>query len=171
MPGGDLFADDDVFLQAQQRIDLALDCGFGQHARSLLERRGGQERFGCQCSLRNAQQRTLRLRGDLALLDRLAVRLIEAEDVDERARQQVGVVRFLDLDLAQHLADDNLNVLVRDFYALTAVGGLDFLDDVVLNCLHAQNAQQIVRVDRAFDHLVAGGNVYRRLRRAVWSHS
>src|SRR5579885_1966371 len=40
-PGRDESANDDVLFQAAQVIDLAIDAGFGEHARSLLERRGG----------------------------------------------------------------------------------------------------------------------------------
>src|SRR5215475_6198674 len=32
-------ADDDVLLEAFERVDLAVDRGFGEHARGLLERR------------------------------------------------------------------------------------------------------------------------------------
>ncbi len=63
---------------------------------------------------------------------RPSVGLIEAEDVHQRAGQQVGVVGLLDLDLAQHLTHDDLDVLVGDFDTLTAVDRLDFLDEVVL---------------------------------------
>src|SRR5215472_13453674 len=44
--GRDQAPDDDVFFQAAQVIDLAVDAGFGEHARGLLERRGGDERIG-----------------------------------------------------------------------------------------------------------------------------
>ena len=54
--GGDLLADDDVFLQAQQRVGLALDGCFGQHAGGLLEGGRGQEALGGQGGLGDAQQ-------------------------------------------------------------------------------------------------------------------
>ena len=44
--GGNRLTDDDVLLQAQQRIHLALDGGFGEHASGLLEGGGGEEGFG-----------------------------------------------------------------------------------------------------------------------------
>ena len=37
---GDLLADDDIFLQAQQRVGLAFYGRFGQHAGGLLVARG-----------------------------------------------------------------------------------------------------------------------------------
>src|SRR5579872_5351274 len=36
-PGWDQAADDDVLLEAVERVRLAADCGFGEHARRLLE--------------------------------------------------------------------------------------------------------------------------------------
>ena len=75
------------------------------------------------------------------------------------------------LDLAQHLAHDDLDVLVGDFHALTAVDGLNFLHQVVLHGLHAQNAQQIVGVDGAFDQLVAGLHVLAVLHLQAWRRS
>src|SRR5579871_6279868 len=41
--GRDEASDDDVLFQAAQVIDLAVDAGFGEHSRGLLERRGGDE--------------------------------------------------------------------------------------------------------------------------------
>ena len=43
---GDQLTDNDVLLQAGQRIDLALDGGFRQHAGGLLEGCGRQEASG-----------------------------------------------------------------------------------------------------------------------------
>ena len=43
------------------------------------------------------------------------------EDVDQAAGQHIGVARVLDLDLAEHLADDDLDVLIGDIDALQAV--------------------------------------------------
>ena len=46
--GGDELTDDDVLLQAGQRVDLALDGGLGQDTGGLLEGRSGQEGVGSQ---------------------------------------------------------------------------------------------------------------------------
>ena len=75
------------------------------------------------------------------------VLLLEVEDIHHRAGQQAGVARVLDANLAQHLTDDDLDVLVADADALEAVNHQNFLEQVFLNGLHAENAQQIVRVD------------------------
>ena len=46
-----------------------------------------------------------------------------------------GVAGLGDLHLAQHLADDDLDVLVVDFHALEAVNFLHFVDQVLLERL------------------------------------
>ena len=56
---GDQLTNDDVLLQAGQRVDLALDGSFGQHAGGLLEGCSGQEGVVCQSSLGDAQQHLL----------------------------------------------------------------------------------------------------------------
>src|SRR5690606_35049099 len=50
-PGGNQAPDDHVLLQAPQGIDLAVDGGFGQHPRGLLEGRRGDERVRGQRGL------------------------------------------------------------------------------------------------------------------------
>ena len=54
--GGDELTDDDVLLQAGQRVDLALDGGFGQDTGGLLEGCSGQEGVGSQTGLGDAKQ-------------------------------------------------------------------------------------------------------------------
>src|ERR1044071_742057 len=49
--GRDQAADDDVLLEAVERVDLAVDRGLGEHARGLLERRRRDERAGLQARL------------------------------------------------------------------------------------------------------------------------
>ena len=47
-----------------------------------------------------------------------SVLLLEHDLVDELAGQELGVARVLDAHLLQHLADDQLDVLVVDVHAL-----------------------------------------------------
>ncbi len=76
--------------------------------------------------------------------------------------QQLGVAGVLDADLAHHLADDDLNVLVVDVDALLTVDLLDLLDEVVAHALAAElvvvdtaDAEDVVRVERACGELLA----------------
>src|SRR6185437_12733413 len=66
------------------------------------------------------------------------------------------VADLLDLDPAEHLANDGLDVLVRDGDALQAVDLLNFVDEVLLQRALAENFQNVVRVARAVDQSIAG---------------
>ena len=77
------------------------------------------------------------------------------------ARQQRRVAAFDDLHLAQHRANDNLDVLVVDVDALRAVDLLHFLNEIVLQRSLALDAQNVVRVERAFVELLARLDVLR----------
>ena len=62
----------------------------------------------------------------------LGVLALELEAVDELAGQQAGVAGGVDRHAAEHLADDDLDVLVVDGHALGLVDLLDLLDEVHL---------------------------------------
>ena len=96
----------------------AVDRGLGQHARRLLEGGGGEERRRVQRGLGHAQQHRLGRGGLAALGDDAVVDLLEVELVDELERQLLRVARLIDAHLAQHLANDDLDVLVVDRHAL-----------------------------------------------------
>src|SRR5882672_10740198 len=138
--------DDDVFLQAAQVVLEAAHRGFGQHARGLLEGSRRDERLGGQRSLRDAEQHGLQARRLLAtargpIVDRHRPRAIELF-----AAQQRGITDAQDLGLAQHLADDHLDVLVIDLHALQPVNVLDLAHQVVGERLDALQAQDVVRI-------------------------
>ena len=77
-----------------------------------------------------------------------AVDLAELVTVDELARQVVRVALLVHADLLEHLADDDLDVLVVDVHALGLVDLLDLADQVLLGLRPAADRQQLVRVQR-----------------------
>src|SRR5437763_212767 len=109
----DELPDDDVLLQAEQPVDLALDRRVGEHLRRLLEGGGGEERLRRERRLRDPENQRLegRLLALLLALGDARVLALEDDLVDELPRQQVGVARILDAHLLQHLPDDQLDVL------------------------------------------------------------
>ena len=70
-------------------------------------------------------------------------------------QRNVRVARFGDAHLAQHLADDDFDVLVVDRHALQAINFLHFVDQVLLQFLRAADVENFVRVNRAFGQLLA----------------
>ena len=69
-----------------------------------------------------------------------ALTLSELVAVDELAGQVVRVALLVDADLLQHLAHDQLDVLVVDVHALRLVDLLDLLDEVLLGLGPARGA-------------------------------
>ena len=136
-------------LRPDEPVLGAVDGGLGQHAGGLLEGGRREEAAGVERRLGDAQQHGLR-GGRLAALGQdLVVDLLELELVDELEGQLLGVARLVDAHLAQHLPDDDLDVLVVDGHALAAVHALDLLDEVALDRLPAAGLEVFLRVDGA----------------------
>ena len=95
---------------------------------------------------------------DLDAAHELLVDAAELELVDDRAGQEPGVADALDPHLAEHLGDDDLQVLVVDLDALGAVDVLDLAEQVPLDGLLARDPEDVVRDQRAFDQRVAGAD-------------
>src|ERR1700745_3866889 len=112
------------------------------------------------------------------------VDLLEPGPLDQLAGQQLGVAGFEHVHPLQHLPDDDLDVLVVDRDTLRPVHLLHLMHEVQLDRPAAEDAQHLVRVDRARDELLADGHVaavadqkpgthrdlVRRLFRAVVGH-
>src|SRR3569833_3551145 len=79
--------------------------------------------------------------------------------VDLFALEQAGVAGVGHFDFAQHLANDDLDVLVVDLHALQTVDVLHLVDDVVRERLDAQQTQDVVGVRRAVDDDLAALDV------------
>ena len=78
--------------------------------------------------------------------------LMQERDIDERMIHAV----FLDFYSLQHLAYNNLHMLIADFYTLQAVNSLYLLNHVVLYASQTLDFQNIVRVYATFGDFVTG---------------
>ena len=146
---------DDVFLEAAQMIDLAQRGRFGENAGRVLERGRGDEAVGFERGLGDAEQARAASAGLPPFLDDLLVFLFEIELVDLIAPEERGVARIGDLHLAQHLAHDDLDVLVVNLHALQAINFLHFVDQVLLQILRSADLENFVRNNRTFGQLLA----------------
>ena len=77
--------------------------------------------------------------------------VLALEDVllDLLVDEEVRVAHVLDAHAAEHLANDDLDVLVVDGDALQAVNLLDLVDEIRRQLLLALHAEDVVRVRRA----------------------
>src|SRR5450432_3596759 len=116
--GRDEASDDDVLFQTAQVVDLAVDAGFGEHARGLLERRRGNERVGGERRFRDAEEQRASGSRLAAFLDHALVLFAERELVELFLEQESRIAQVVDLHPAHHLADNHFNVLVADVDAL-----------------------------------------------------
>src|SRR5215216_6131908 len=69
-------------------------------------------------------------------------------------RKQLGVTRFDHRDPAQHLPDDDLDVLVVDRRTLGPVDRLHLVHQVLLHPTDAEHPQHVVRVGRSGGQLL-----------------
>ena len=159
---GDQLTNDDVLLQAGQRVDLALDGSFGQHAGGLLEGCSGQEGVVCQSSLGDAQQHLLVLDQLQALftsvdaLLQIGVDALHFQTACQCTADQVGRTGISHAHLAAHLTDDDFDMLIVDLNALQTVDLLNFVDQVVLDILQTLDRQNILRIQNTFTGDVNG---------------
>src|SRR4051812_23878083 len=151
----DQLPDDHVLLQARQAVDLALERRVGEDLRGLLEGGRREERVRRQRRLGDAEDDLRGDRGLAAVGDHLVVDPLELVPVHELAREQVRVALLLDAHLLEHLAHDQLDVLVVDVHALRLVDLLHLLDEVHLGRRAAAEVEQLVRVQRALVELRA----------------
>src|SRR5215213_6153512 len=157
----DQLPDDHVLLQAREAVDLALERRVREDLGGLLEGGRRQERVRRQRRLRDAEDDLLGLGALLALRDHRVVDLPVLVAVDELPGQQVRVALLVDPDLLEHLANDQLDVLVVDVYALGLVDLLHLLDEVHLDAgpplgrRLAAVRQQLVGVQVALVELLA----------------
>src|SRR5215217_8928623 len=147
--------DNDVLFQACEAVHLALDGSIGKDAGSLLERGCGEEAIGGERGLGYAHKdRVVGGWAAFLLLDACVLGQ-NSKAVGDLLGQQLRVAGVVHDHLAQHLAYDDLDVLVVDVHALGAVDLLYLIDQVALGRGAAAAVAEVVlqdgvRVDRPF---------------------
>src|SRR6476469_8242499 len=157
--GGDELTEDDVLLEAEQRVGLGLDGRVREDPRRLLEGRRREPGLRGQRGLGDAHELRTTGGGLASLGQHPTVLGLEATTLGQLAREQLGVAGLDDRHPTQHLADDDLDVLVVDRHTLLAVDRLDLVDQVHLHRAGAEDAQDLLGVDRTLDQLGADGHV------------
>src|SRR3990167_1515639 len=137
-----------VLFQAAQEVALAGNRRLGEYPGGLLERCRRDERLGGQRRLGDTQQYAGVLGDELVVCGQTLVFAQYRGQLHLVALDEGGVTRLSHFDLAQHLAQDGLDVLVVDLHALQAVHVLDFVDDVLGQRADTQQTQDVVRIAR-----------------------
>src|SRR5690606_21529225 len=136
-----------VLLEPQQRVGLSFHRGLGEHPGRLLEGCRGEPRLGRERSLGDTHDFLAAFGRTLALEYSRAAHRSEARTVDELARKQLGVTVVDDSHLAEHLANDDLDVLVVDRHTLRAVDALHTVNEVLLHGTDTLDAKNFLRVE------------------------
>ena len=129
---------------------LSLDGRVGEDARRLLEAGRGEERLGRKRGFGDAEQDRPPFGQLLAVCRHALVLLGKDGGLDQLPRQHLRIAAVYDLDLAQHRANDRLDVLVVDVDALRAIDALHLLNEVLLERVLALVLEDFVRIERAF---------------------
>src|SRR5262249_4818324 len=156
--GRDEPAHDDVLLQADQAVHLAIDGGFREDLGGLLERGRRDEALGGEAGLGDAEEQGLRDGGLATVAQHALVLLLEAPLLHLIADQEFGIADVLDAHATQHLPDDHLDVLVVDAHALEPVDLLHLVHQVLGERLLAENGEDVVRVRAAIHQRFAGAD-------------
>src|SRR5215204_3914667 len=147
--------DNNVLLQACEAIHLALDSRVGKDAGRLLERGRREEAVGGERGLRYAHQdRVVGGWAAFLLLDACVLGQ-DSKAVGDLLGEQLRVAGVVHDHLAEHLAYDDLDVLVVDVHALLPVDLLHLVDQVALGCgapaaVAEVVLQDLVRIDGPF---------------------
>src|SRR5215213_9252780 len=139
--------DNDVLFQACEAVHLALDGSVGKDAGRLLERGCGEEAIGGERGLGYAHQdRVVGGRPAFLLLDACVLGK-HCKAVGDLLGEQLRVAWVVHDHLAQHLAYDDLDVLVVDVHALGAVDLLHLIHQVTLGRGAAAAVAEVVLQD------------------------
>ena len=147
-PGRYQAPDDDIFLQPPEPVVGAADRCLGQHAGGLLEGGRGQEAVGKQRGPGDPQEYGLGSSRFATFRQHLAVLVLEHRLVHHLPRYVFRIARGLYRHPAEHLAQDDLNVLVVNTHPLGYVHLLYFIHQVALQFVLTPNMKYVVGIQR-----------------------
>ena len=96
--------------------------------------------------------------GDAALGLQFFVDPLQLELVNQHARQQIRITNGGDLHLSKHLSDHDFNVLVVDFYSLSTIDVLNFVQQVLLHFFRTADSKNVFRNQWPTNKSIAGDN-------------
>src|SRR5260221_9641392 len=143
-------AHDDVFLKPTQVVDPGASGCFREHAGGVLERCSTKEALRFQRGLGDTEQNGLSFSGFATHLFDSLILFLELEFIGLLTPQERGIAGFGDTYLAEHLANDDLDVFVVNGNTLQPVNFLHFVNQELLKLLRAANIENLVRINWTF---------------------
>ena len=154
---------DDVLLEAAEIVGLPVDRRFREDLGGLLEDDAEMNDSVESDAFVMPRSSGSAIAGLAAALDDPLVLALEDVLLDLLVDQEVRVADVLDADAAQHLTNDDFDVLVVDRDALEAVNLLDLVHEIRRELLLALHAKDVVRVRRSVLQRLAGADAVARL--------
>ncbi len=112
----------------------------------MLEGRRGKERLPVERHFGDAQNETVVLHRSLPCRFELPVHLKSSAELEDLVLHVRALARIGGLNAREHLADDNLHVLVRDGGALEVVDLRDLVDHVFLKAFGTGELEELIEV-------------------------
>ena len=127
-------------------ICLGLNGGFRQHTRRLLEGCRGQEAIRVERCLGDSQQHCLGRCRLTAFGQHVSIGVSIDKTINQIIRQHLGITGLVHLHTAQHLPDDDLDVLITDIHTGVTIDALYLFDQVHLYRITPLDTQHILWV-------------------------
>src|SRR6266446_3550513 len=144
---------DHVLLESTQKINLAERSGFREHSGCILERSRRDETICLQRCFRDTKKHWNRFCRFTTLLGDSTIFFVEFQSINLITPEQLGITRFGNFHLPQHLANDDLDVLIVDLNTLEAVNLLHLIDQMFLQVLWSADIKDFMRYNWTFGQL------------------
>src|SRR6266404_3977781 len=146
---------DHVLLESTEKINLAERSGFREHSGCILERSRRDETICLQGCFRDPEKHGNRFCRFTTLFGDSAIFFVEFKSVNLITPEQLGITRFGDFHLPQHLANNDLDMLIINLNALEPVHLLHLVYQVLLQVLRSADIQDFMRYNGTFGELRA----------------
>src|SRR3984893_16974951 len=144
---------DHILLESAEKIDLAERRRFREHPGSILEGSRRNEAICLKRSFGNTKKHWDRFSWFTTLFGDSAIFFVEFKSINLITPEQLGVARFGDFHLPQHLANNDLDMLIINLNALETVHLLHLVYQVLLQVLRSADIQDFMRYNRTFGEL------------------
>src|SRR3989344_1369775 len=148
-------AEDDVLFETHRAVPCSRNGCFGELARCVLEGNRGEEGCARKRYLGDAQKKRLPACGLFVFFFGLLAQTFEFEIRHDLARRDTCIAGVRDRDAAEHLFDNDFEMLARRRNSLQFINACDLADDVLLRALSPCKSTELFKVGRAVGQEVA----------------
>ena len=143
--GRDKVTHDHVLFETTQEICFPESCRIRQNTGCVLETGSRNKALGLQRGLGDSKENRLGFCRFTSLLLHLLVHPEEFRALNLIAPKERGIPRIGYPDLAQHLADNNLNMLIIDLHSLETINLLHLGNQMLHQCMGSQDLKDFMR--------------------------